>query len=85
MPTIPRFTFRGKARGVLHECDGDWWSSTASLVNASGEDHVRVGNSRGEFHMLFHSFAATGGHAFARALAGPWTLGDVAAYNKTIA
>ena len=60
-------------------------SRAGPIVNASGEDPYVWVDPRGHFHMLFHSFAATGGHAFARALAGPWTLGDVAAYNKTIA
>ena len=59
-------------------------SRAAPIVNASGEDPSLWVDPRGRFHMLFHSFATVGGHAFARALAGPWALSDVAPYNKTI-
>lgn len=56
----------------------------APIVNASGEDPALWLDKRGNFHMLFHAFATMGGHVFARALAGPWTLSDAAPYNATI-
>lgn len=56
----------------------------APIVNATGEDPALWVDKRGNFHMLFHAFATMGGHVFSRALAGPWTLSDVAPYNATI-
>jgi hypothetical protein len=59
-------------------------SPSAPIINASGEDPFLWVDRRGHFHMLFHSFATTGGHAFARALPGPWTLSETPPYNSTI-
>ena len=57
---------------------------TAPIVSAAGEDPFLWVDKRGNFHMLFHAFATTGGHVFSRQLAGPWTLSDVVPYNCTI-
>lgn len=59
-------------------------STAAPIINASGEDPYLWVDKRGNFHMLFHSFATMGGHTFAREYAGPWTLSDVPPYNATI-
>ena len=59
-------------------------SRAAPIVNASGEDPALWVDARGHLHILFHAFATSGGHAFARALEGPWTLSDTPPYNSTI-
>ena len=59
-------------------------SPNAPIINASGEDPYLWVDRRGNFHILFHAFATMGGHAFSRALAGPWTLSDTVPYNCTI-
>jgi hypothetical protein len=59
-------------------------SPDAPIVNASGEDPYLWVDGRGHIHMLFHSFATMGGHAFARQLAGPWTLSATPPYNSTV-
>ena len=59
-------------------------SRAGPIVNASGEDPCLWVDARGHLHVLFHSFATMGGHAFARQLEGPWTLSDTAPYNSTI-
>ena len=60
-------------------------SPNAPIINASGEDPVLWVDKRGNFHMLYHSFATMGGHTFARELAGPWTSSATPPYNVSIA
>lgn len=59
-------------------------SQAAPILNVTGEDPYLWVDKRGFFHILFHEFKTTGGHAFAREFAGPWTLSDVVPYNCTI-